>query len=296
MNTREWALIIFTTLAQLSVGTMFVLLVVRTYLSGKHGAQKAAELTNVPFYAVAVAMALALVASLFHLGKLTHVIGAVPNLGTSWMSREVVCSVIFFVLVAVFAFLEWRKLASEGLRLTLAWLAVIVSVVLLLSMSMTYMLPAQPAWNTLATPINFYVTALLLGIVGAAAALVAAAKTADLETLKPIMKWFALGAVVLFGVELIVLPFYMAFLSTQGFAALRTLNLLVTQFGFLLFLRLLLVFIGAGVLGLYLYRNASASGGEKTLATLVYSAFVLVLVSELLGRVLFYATHYKIGV
>ncbi len=296
MNTREWALIIFTTLAQLSVGAFFVLLLVRAYLSGKHGQQKAAELTNLPFYAVVGTMALGLLASLFHLGKLVHVIGAVPNLGTSWMSREVVCSVVFLVLIAVFAFLEWRRLSSEGLRLLIAWLAVIVGVVLLLSMSMTYMLAAQPAWNTLATPINFYVTALLLGTVGTAAGLVATAKSSDLDALKPVMKWFALGALVLFGVELIVLPLYMAFLSTQGFAAIRTLNLLVTQFGFLLFLRLLLVFIGAGVLGVYLYRNASTTTGGKGFATLAYSAFVLVLVSEFLGRILFYAAHYRIGV
>lgn len=295
MNTREWALIIFTILAQLSVGMLFVLLLVRAYISGKSGAEKAATLTDLPLYGVAGLMALALVASLFHLGKLVHVIGAVPNLATSWMSREVVSSVLFMVVLVVFAFLSWRKIGSEGLRLTLAWLGVIVGVVLLICMSMTYMLPAQPAWNTLATPINFFVTALLLGIVGSAAALVATAK-ADLELLKSVMKWASLAAVVLLGVELIVLPLYMAFLSMQGTAALQTLDLLVTQYGFLLFFRLLLVIIGAGVLAVYLYRDASAAGGERTFATLAYSAFALVFVSELLGRVLFYATHYKIGV
>jgi anaerobic dimethyl sulfoxide reductase subunit C (anchor subunit) len=301
MNTREWALIIFTTLAQLSVGMLFVLLIVRTYASGKLGSEKAAGLTNLPIYGVAGIMILALVASLFHLGKVVHVVGAVPNLATSWMSREVVCSVTFMVLTALFAIFEWRKIGSEGLRIILAWLAVVVGVVLLISMSMTYMLAAQPAWNTLATPINFFVTALLLGILGSAAALVAAtgaraAEAAELDVVKTVVKWAALVAVVLLGIELLVLPIYMAFLSTQGVAAVRSLSLLVTQYGFVLFLRLLLVFIGAGVLAVYLYRDASTAGREKTFATLAYSAFALVLVSELLGRVLFYAARYRIGV
>lgn len=301
MNTREWALIVFTTLAQLSVGMLFVLLIVRAYASRKTSVQKAAELTDVPLYGVTLVMILALVASLFHLGKVLHVIGAVPNLATSWMSREVVCSVTFMVLSAVFAFLQWRKMGSESLRLGLAWAAVVVGVVLLTSMSMTYMLAAQPAWNTLATPINFFVTALLLGILGSAAALIAAAKArvaeaAQQDVLKTVVRWAALAAIVLLGIELLVLPIYMAFLSTQGFAALRSLNMIVTEYGFLLFLRLLLVFVGAGVLGAYLYRNASTAGGEKTFATLAYSAFAMVLVSEVLGRVLFYATHYRIGV
>ena len=301
MNTREWALIIFTTLAQLAVGMLFVLLIVRRYASRVLGADKAAALTNTPLYSVPVIMIVALLASLFHLGKVMNVIGAVPNLATSWMSREVVCSVTFTVLTVVFAFLEWRKIGSEALRIALAWLAVAIGVVLLSSMSATYMLPAQPAWNTPATPINFFVTALLLGILGSAAGVVATAKSqaeeaAVQDVVKSILKGSALAAVLLLGVELLILPMYIAYLGTQGLAAMRSIYLMATEYGALLFLRLLLVFIGAGVLAFYLYQKASVAGGEKSFGTLAYTAFALVFISELLGRVLFYATHYRIGV
>jgi anaerobic dimethyl sulfoxide reductase subunit C len=301
MNTREWALIIFTTLAQLSVGMLFVLLIIRRYVSRARGAEKAAAFTNAPLYAVPAMMVLALIASLFHLGKIMNVIGAIPNLATSWMSREVVLSVTFTVLTVVFAFLEWRKIGSGGLRIALGWISAVVGLMLLGAMSETYMLPAQPAWNTPATPIGFFATALLLGILGAAAAVVATAKShaveaADQAALKAILKTCALSAVLLLGIELLMLPMYMAYLSTQGLAALRSIYLMATEYGALLFLRLLLVFIGAGVLAFYLYQKASVEGGEKSFATLAYSAFALVFVSELLGRVLFYATHYRIGV
>jgi anaerobic dimethyl sulfoxide reductase subunit C (anchor subunit) len=301
MNTREWALIVFTTLAQLSVGMLFVLLIVRRYISRALGAEKAAAFTDTPLYAVPAIMVLALIASLFHLGKIMNVIGVIPNLATSWMSREVVFSVTFTVLTVVFAFLEWRKIGSEGLRMALGWLAAIVGILLLSSMSATYMLPAQPAWNTPATPIGIFATALLLGILGSTAGLVAttkarAAEAADQVVLKAVLKGSALAAVFLLGIELLILPMYIAYLSTQGLAALRSIYLMATEYGALLFLRLLLVFIGAGVLAFYLYQKASVEGGEKSFASLAYSAFALVFVSELLGRVLFYATHYRIGV
>ncbi len=297
MNTREWALIIFTILGQLSVGTLLVLLIVRAYLTGKAGAEKAASLTNLPIYGVVVTMGLALIASLFHLGQVTHVIGAVPNLGTSWMSREVVSSVAFAVLVALFALLEWRKLASAGVRLLVAWIAALVGLFLLLCMSMTYMLPAQPAWNTAATPILFYVSALLLGVLGGATGLMMTrAAVKEDAAVDGALRGLALSAIVLVGVELIVTPLYMAYLSVQGPAAVKSLGLMAGTYGPALVIRFVLVFLGAGYLAAHLYRNAASSEKKNTLATLVYVAFVLVLTSEVLGRFLFYATHVRVGV
>jgi DMSO reductase anchor subunit len=62
-----------------------------------------------------------------------------------------------------------------------------------------------------------------------------------------------------------------------------------------LLLWLVLLFVGAGVFGLLLYRNAQSDGQERIMANLVYAAFAVVLVAEVLGRFLFYATHVKIG-
>jgi len=56
-----------------------------------------------------------------------------------------------------------------------------------------------------------------------------------------------------------------------------------------------LVFIGAGIFAFFLYKNAASAGKEEILATLVYGAFVLVLIGEVVGRYLFYATHTSIG-
>jgi anaerobic dimethyl sulfoxide reductase subunit C (anchor subunit) len=110
------------------------------------------------------------------------------------------------------------------------------------------------------------------------------------------LQGLAVTAIVLLGIQFLVLPIYMAYLSTQGAAGLQSLNMMISSYGGVLFFRLLLIFAGAGVLASYLYRNASVVGKEKTLATLAYSAFVLALVGEVLGRFIFYATHYRIGI
>lgn len=301
MNTREYALMIFTILAQLAVGMLLVQLLVRALAVKKDSPQPVSRLLDLSVYAVVPVMALALLASLFHLGKVTHVIGAVPNLGTSWMSREVVLAVVFFVLAALYTYLHWRKSGSEELRAFFGWLAALVGLGMVFAMSMTYLLPAQPAMNTAATPLLFYTATLLMGALGFAAALMAAYgrlddKEAAAAFLAKTLQWVALAAIVLLGVEFLVMPVYLAYLSTQGSAALKSLEMMVGQFGFVFALRLVLVFAGAGVLGAYLYKQAALPDGSKAVASFVYSAFVLVLLGELLGRFLFYATTYRIGI
>ena len=74
-----------------------------------------------------------------------------------------------------------------------------------------------------------------------------------------------------------------------------SLKLMMGTYGLVLVIRLLLVFGGAGVLATYLFRTASSAGKERLMATLVYSAFVMVLVGEVMGRFLFYATNLRVG-
>jgi anaerobic dimethyl sulfoxide reductase subunit C (anchor subunit) len=302
MNTREWALLIFTILGQMAAGMMLVLMIVQTYAVRKVGAEQAARLTDVPFYLVLPIMGVAMLASLLHLGKLIHVIGAVPNLATSWMSREVVFAVTFIVLVAVYVFLQWRRTGSEMLQTVIGWVTTLIGLIFVFCMGMTYMLPAQPAWNTWATSVTFFVTSLLLGALGSAAAIMVnyarlpKEEAGQQDFLGNVLQSVSVSAIILLGLEFLVLPMYFAYLSTQGSAALQTLNLIIGTYGATLIIRLILVFAGAGVLGAYLYRNASLPGKEKSWAILAYSAFVLVLVSEVMGRFVFYATHFRIGI
>lgn len=306
MNVHDWALITFTILVQMSVGSMWVLGVAHYFAARKYGMEEADRLSDRALLALVPVIALGFLASLLHLGDPLNAYRAVTNLGTSWLSREIIFGVIFAGLAVVFAFMQWRKIGSFGLRNVIAWLAALVGLVLVFSMSNVYMLTSQPAWNSWATPISFFATTFLLGVLAMGAAFVAnyaylqrrqmAGMDKQSALLREALRWIAIAAVVILGVELVVLPLYMATLAGGSAAGLASVQLMTVSFGWALALRVILAFVGAGVLSVFLYRNAMSAGQEKVLGNLAYSAFVMVLTAEVLGRFLFYAAHVRIGI
>ena len=109
------------------------------------------------------------------------------------------------------------------------------------------------------------------------------------------MKGIAVAAIALLGVEFIIIPVYLALMGSNPVSSLVSIFYIKANgviFGF----RLALIFIGAGILALFLYRNAIRPGRERIMANLTYSAFILVFASEVLGRFLFYASYIRIGI
>ncbi len=304
MDTREWALLIFTILGQIAAGSLFVLMIVRAYAVPKGGVEQADRFTDGPLYIIVPIMVLALLSSLFHLGNPLNIAKAVPNLGTSWLSREVVIAVTFVILAAVYTLLQWRKIGNNALRTIIGWIAALVGLFQVYGMGMVYMIRTQPSWNTLATPISFFTTALLMGVATIAAALIVnhsrinkddKKNEQQQELLRKSLQGLAIASIVLLGVEFLVTPLYMAYLSSQGTEAVKSLSMMVGEFGVTFAFRLIFVFVGAGVLAAYIYRTASIHGKEGTLSALAYSALILILAGEVMGRFIFYATHVRIG-
>ena len=303
MSVREWALVAFTILAQMSVGAFVVLGLVHTWVMQRYSTDKADQISDRALLAIGPTLVLGLMASLFHLGNPLFAYRAVFNVGSSWLSREIALGSTFALLGALFAFLQWRKLGSFELRNAVALLAATVGLVLVYAMARVYMLPTQPAWNTWATPVSFFVTTFLLGTLAIGAAFVATywlerqggrmQGSALAEVLRPVLRALALAGIVLLGLEFVVAPLNVAMMATGGAAA--SVAMLTSQYGGMFALRLALVFLGAGVFGVWLYRTALRPGAETLLGRLAWTAFALVFVSEVLGRFLFYATHVKIG-
>jgi len=119
---------------------------------------------------------------------------------------------------------------------------------------------------------------------------------AQCTLMREALRWIAMAAVLLVGVELVVLPIYLVTVASGSATGLASVKLMAGTFGWMLALRVLLAFIGAGVFAMFLYRNAMSPGQEKMLGTLAYTAFVIVLIAEVLGRILFYTTHIRIGI
>ena len=301
MDMREFVLVTFTILAQMSVGAFLVMGVVKIIVGRKAGVEEADRMGDRSLIAIIVVLGLGLLASLFHLGSPLAAPRAINNIGTSWLSREILSGSIFFVLGALYAILQWFKWGPAVLRNVIAWLAALVGIVLVYSMSMVYMLPTQPAWNNLATPVSFYTTTLLLGALAMGAAFVAnyayiKRKTpdcADLQCtlLRSTLRWIAVASVILLGVEFVVTPVYLVSLATGVPQAVASAKLIAGPLGPIFLIRMILAFIGAGVFGFFLYQNAQNVEREKLMGYLAYSAFVLVLIAEVLGRLIFYSSH-----
>jgi anaerobic dimethyl sulfoxide reductase subunit C (anchor subunit) len=307
MNVREWSLVFFTILGQMSVGSFLVLLLVYFFVSRKYGVEEADRMNNRALYAIGPVLILSIIASVLHLGNVSNAYRSVANIGTSWLSREIFFMILFAVLAGIFGILQWRKIGPIALRMVIAVLAALAGIALVWSMASIYLLATQPAWNIWATPTNFALTTLLLGILAMGAAYVinyayiqrANPDCAEVQCniLRNTLQTFAIAAVVLLGIELLVVPLQIAYLAVgTSPLALDSVKALFGDHSIILAFRIALAFIGAGLIGVFLYRAAVSPGHEKALTNLAIAAFVLVFVAEILGRYLFYATQVSVGI
>lgn len=306
MNTQEWALVAYTILTQMSVGAFVILGLIHFYAERKADEKNACEISDRALLAIGPVLALGVLASFFHLGTPTHAYRAISNLDSSWLSREILFTLLFMGTGAVFAVVQYRKIGNCQVRRGIALVAVVFGLALVYSTASIYRLKAEPAWDNLATPILFFITTFLLGALALGVAFVInynylkrkpdrANLEIQAEILHTILQWIAIGSVVLLGVQLLVLPLYVSHLSAGNAAAVESASKLTEDYGLVFGLRLILAILGAGLFSLFLYRNALLKK-EQLVANFVIAAFAFVLVAEVLGRYLFYAIHVRVGI
>jgi anaerobic dimethyl sulfoxide reductase subunit C (anchor subunit) len=306
MNTHEWALIIFTVVMQMAVGSFIILGGVHFFAARRNGIEEADKLSDRALLAIGPVVVFGLLVTLLHLGNPLNAPRAIANLGSSWLSREVLSSVLFCVGGAVFAFLQWRKISTPQVRNAIALIVAVIGIFLVISMSMIYRLFSVPAWDTLVTPATFFITTFLLGGLAMGAAFVANfwyvrrrnmdPKSVQYTMLATSLRWIALLAIGLLGLQFVILPIYLSALGMAGSSAATTsIGLIAQQDGLIFALRLVLLFAGAGLLAVFLYAMASSESKLRVVGNLAYLAFALVLISEILSRYLFYASMVRIG-
>lgn len=301
----ELPLVIFTIIAQMSVGSFVVLGLI--HLFGARAGRDAIDKVSDPaLYAIGPILVLGLLASMTHLGTPIRAINALRHLDSSWLSREIFFGLLFAAIGGAFAFTQWFKWLTPRLRQALAGLAALVGLALIWSMTMVYLLPTVPAWNSWATPVRFFATTFLLGALAVGAALVvtadvrrrrgAAADEASDTVIMSSLRGIAIGAIAMLGVEFVVLPLYLGKLATDGSAATTaSAGALVTIYGGYAIAQLVLVFLGVALLGVFLSRLAKRFSTTRMLAIAPVAAFVLVFAGEIIGRMLFYASYARVG-
>lgn len=306
MDVGELPMILFTVIAQMCVGAFLTLGVIQTLATPRFSAKVVDKIADPALYAIGPAMVAGLLVSMLHMHNPLNMFNVIRHFDSSWLSREIVFGVAFAGFGFLFALLQWRKIGSPRVRQVVAGITALLGIGLVVSMSMIYYsLTTVPAWNHWATPVGFFLTAVILGSLAVGAALMIATRwreghgaTADPEADKAIavsLRGIAVTAVVAGAVSLVRIPLYVADLASQGGAALESAAIIS---GPTLAVRLVLLAIGTALMGVFIYFFATRTDAKamKPLAVVTVAAFLIALVAELVGRSLFYQAMVRMGV
>ena len=283
MFAEEWPLMMFTLFSQLAIGTYIMLFFIR-WLLAKEDASSASQLTKSGLMLTGPVMALALIFSLFHLGTPLGAVRSILNLGSSWLSREILTAGGFLVFWFV-SYLAFRKgKAGKGLGL----LTSLIGLAAIFSMASIYSSSIRPAWTGLNTYIAFYGATFALGSAGAFTLVGLAARGKSGEQVRKILKavLLVLGAGIV--LPLLYLPVFIGGLSSGIPAAQASAQLLSGTYLAPLVIRALLSLAGLVLLFLSLKKQASFSLNQ------VLPALLLVLAGEFIGRYVFYGAAVSI--
>ena len=149
------SLVFMTTLIQSAVGSLVAVLLFH----------------NATTTLLTLLLAITIVAlniSVFHLGRPAYAWRALKMWRRSWLSREVLLFGLFFVALAACTIASWAVglhviLPSLSLLPGLCVIAMLLGIAGTIASAFIYLVPARPAWNMLHTPIDFLLSAALLG-------------------------------------------------------------------------------------------------------------------------------------
>jgi anaerobic dimethyl sulfoxide reductase subunit C (anchor subunit) len=307
MNLREWALPVYTILMQLATGALFILWTIRTFNLKRVGEGSVHQILLRPLMVIFFTILAAVIGSHFHLSSPFLSFLAMLNLRHSWLSREIVFTILMFFACAALVD-QVRKPAGGQTRLTSAigWAAVVFGIAAIYSMSSIYLLPTQAPWNHWSTVALFYGSSLVIGITSAVALLVmdaiftqayapdlAADRQRILESSLGNLAWLAAGALVF----ILLLNGAQILMASAGDALAQTsLSLMLALYQPLLGLRFVALAAGVGIFALAAFWRLKRGRNLSELVIPFYLACLLSIIAEALGRFLFYASHVRLGI
>lgn len=287
MRSGDGSLVLFTVLSQWSAGIVFCLtgLTLLSHVETNAGAP-GMSLANLLVHAL-ILIVVATLVSFLHLGNPVNAPKAVRNLATSWLSREIL-AIGLFTLSLLAALISGLKAETGALPALLLVPCSAAGLFLVWAMAKVYRIPTVPAWDSAFTPISFLLTSLSLG-------------------LATCLLFNALGALSLDrGVEALLtgILFLTVLLEWgSGLAHRRRLVSMGTGIdgptfdrGIMHMLyRARLAMLAITVLALLWLALLPGSSAELTATVVLYLALALVAIQEFTGRILFYASYFRIG-
>ena len=306
MNLREWALPVYTILMQLAVGALLVLWVIRAAAKPRFAAEELDRIVRNPLLIISITVAVAMIGSHFHLSRPFHSFYALRNYRTSWLSREIIFTLLFFLSLASTWLLSRYRVHRRVLIEALGWVATAFGLTMVYCMARIYLLPTQLAWNSPTVIVSFYGTTLLLGIMTIACLLVMDLKFAEIQkdedlalraqVIKYLIMDLVAAALVMAVFEIGITFFQLRQLVQSDPILVTSRQLLFGLYGPIFFARLLLLGGTPIWMTISVVRIKRSGKLAENLIAPVYFSCLLMLIAEIIGRFLLYATHIRVGI
>lgn len=275
----EWALLIFTVCMQAAIGGMLMLALSYKSLS-KLGQEQSFRLLKMPLLIIGGLSIVGLAASFAHLGTPTNAFNTIRNIGSSWMSREILFTGMFIGGAVVTVGLALVQKKANHLLLIIC---TVIGLIDIYCMGAIYANSLVSGWHSLNTFTSFYGTALILGPVVAASCIVPLLREMQGDLAQNIVK--NAFYISLFGIAIQVIgvalfgssiPEVNMIAGNNGIASLENYQSTVV-------IRWIIEAIGMSVLG-YL----SVSKSKKVSASFVFIALAVLVFAEGMSRYVFY--------
>jgi len=303
MKGSKWPLVVFTVLVQLAVGLFLVSGVLHFSLMSRYEGIPVSSYSASAVLGVVAILAVSMLISLFHLGSPRNAARAILNLGSSWLSAEIVFVLLFLFMAAGYLVLLWlgREMnvpAKIGFGIGSG-----VGLILVYCMTRVYRLRSVPVWNSPATLVSFYRTTFLLGIVTAGGLLLVIhlatsekmGLIVELQHLRTIFPWMIVAASFLVGLDLMMI-IARSIAKARDDKRLETGSIRVfTPYGTGKSLRIVCSLTGLISFGLSLFWAYRLPPDRWLASLMVGVAVVFMLISELIDRRLFYSSYRRSG-
>lgn len=263
----ELPLILFTICMQAAIGTMVFMMVAK--LVQKELEFKIAAMT------AAILSIVGVLASLIHLGTPTHALNSLLNLGSSWLSREVLFSGAFMGLAVLYTILMYVKPTAKTALNSIGWLASFVGLVDVFMMAKVYTTTSVVAWHGATTFIEFFAAMVVLGAV--------TLFLTSVKNLNPKLRsYFAISVAIVIAVQVaFTIPHYISLSLMDGAGAASA--TLLSEMSGLVIAQWLFLILGAG----FLLFSKIQEG--KINFTGYYVTGTVLCLGLVIGRYLFYA-------
>ena len=285
---HEGALIAFTLLSQLIAGSLFVYAMIYFFQRNAVSRISSGFRWRTPELLLLAGLLLAMFVSFFHLGQFQRATYALNNLKDSWISREIL-SLALFSLSLFFLLLGRRYLqVKQGILSTLFLFSLLSAVALMFVMIKLYMIPAVVSWNTWYTPFSFTLTSLILGI--GAVLVYRMTFQKQVHQSQPFLAILTL---------LLLLEALISGLNQYSLSQLSMIHynpvVLGNMHGNLTLVRISLI-LAALVLLVLFQRRIKVLADRSASSLLPGLALLLILIEQVLGRGLFFASYIKLGI